>query len=460
MKRALERIRWSAVTAWHGRRERTLPWWPTARLDALRDRRLRAMIRHAYNTVPHYRDTMRERGLTPKDIGTAADLGKLPIVEGRELAAEPERFLSSVYAGRDTLMLTTTGTTGDFKSIHHDANAICVALAGGLRFRAVTERLIGRDPARTELSIAPPGGTSMLVHDYHRTHLLAALANRVAIDFVSIDQPVETLIAEINSRAPGVILSFGRLLGYVFRQAKERGLPIHRPQLVRYGGDPMFESDRRLIEEHYGIPVLSSYQSCEFLRIAHECERRDGFHVYSDHVVVRAVDADGRDVTSGEPGEAIVTNLVNRATVLLNYRLGDRIALGAAPCQCGRTTPLIVALDGRSDDFLVRRNGEPVHESIVLRRLYETPQLVKAEVVQHALDRVVARIVIADEAEPFAVAGAIGAALAQLLDHPDSRTIAVSVVADLPPGPGGKFRALTSHCSPVPPRGTPRVKPA
>ena len=446
MRSALRRVRWSAVTAWCGRHEHTLPWWPPARLAALRDRRLRAMVRHAYTTVPHYRETMRAHGLAPADIATAADLAKLPLVDDRELAEAPERFLSSRYAGRDTLLLTTTGTSGHYKEIHHDPAAVCAALAGGARMRAVVVALAGHGGRLRELAIAPPQGTLVAVREYHRTHLLAALADHAPVDVVSLDQPVAVLIAQINARAPEVVGSFGRMIGRVFREAHARGLPIHRPCLVRYGGEPIAEADRRLIEEHYGVPVLSSYQSCEFLRIAHQCERRSGFHLYTDQVVVRTVDDAGRDVAPGEPGEAVVSSLVNRATVLLNYRLRDRLVLGAAPCPCGRTTPVIAAIDGRSDDMLVAADGEAVHESIVLRRLYGVPGLVRIAVTQFAVDRVEAKVVVAHGAERAAIAVAIRGALAHLLRHADARGIAVEVVADLPAGPGGKFRALVSHC--------------
>ena len=49
----------------------------------------------------------------------------------------------------------------------------------------------------------------------------------------------------------------------------------------------------------------------------------------------RVADAEGRTVPVGSEGEVIVSNLHNQATVLLNYRLGDRGALAAAPCLCG-----------------------------------------------------------------------------------------------------------------------------
>jgi len=434
---------WSAKAAWHGRHERTLPWWPAERLAELQDHRARAIVAHACATVPYYRDAMHSRGLRPADFRTAADLAKLPLVGGAELAAAPERFLSSAFTGKDTLLLDTTGTTGHYKQIRHDPNAVVAALAAGGRRRAVMASVPGPRKRGRPLVIVPPRGTNAAVRDYHRAHLLSALIDRFEPDFLSFDRPFTELVAEVNRLEPDVIVTFGRFAGYLYRRALEAGIAIHAPRLIWYGGDAMSEADRRLIEERHGVPVFSSYQSCEFLRIAFQCERREGFHVSTDHVAVRVVDEDGRDVAFGTPGEVVISNLVNRATVLLNYRLGDRVTLGEGPCACGRTLPVISALDGRSEDLLIRADGERVHESLVLRRVYGVPGLSNVELVQHAPDRVDANMVIAPGADAAHAVAGLRIALDELLGHPAGLEVGVSVVDEIPAGPGGKFRAVT-----------------
>jgi phenylacetate-CoA ligase len=433
---------WSAMAAWHGRHERTLPWWPAERLAALQDRRARAIVAHAYATVPYYRDAMRSRNLRPADFRTAADLAKLPLVGGAELAA-PERFLSSAFVGQDTLLLDTTGTTGHYKQIRHDPNAVVAALAAGGRRRAVTASVPGPRRRGRSLVIVPPRGTNASVRDYHRAHLLEALIGRFGPDFLSFDRPFTELVAEINRLEPDVIVTFGRFAGYLYRRALEAGIPIHAPRLIWYGGDAMAEADRRLIEERHGVPVFSSYQSCEFLRIAFQCERRQGFHVSMDHVALRVVDESGRDVAPGTPGEVVISNLVNRATVLLNYRLGDRVTVAGEPCACGRTLPVLASLEGRREDLLVRADGERVHESLVLRRLYGVPGLSNVEVVQQALDRIDANMVIAPGADAAQSVAELRIALAELLGHPAGLEVGISVVDEIRAGPGGKFRAVT-----------------
>ena len=53
----------------------------------------------------------------------------------------------------------------------------------------------------------------------------------------------------------------------------------------------------------------------------------------------------------------MVSNLVNRGTVLLNYRLGDVAAKLDGRCACGRTLPMMSFLEGRSDEWILEHLG-------------------------------------------------------------------------------------------------------
>ena len=52
--------------------ERRLPWWPIERIERIQGRRVRSMVRHAYESVPFYREEMRRLGLTPADFQARA----------------------------------------------------------------------------------------------------------------------------------------------------------------------------------------------------------------------------------------------------------------------------------------------------------------------------------------------------------------------------------------------------
>ena len=55
-------------------------WFEPERLREHQEERLRIVIRHAYATVPYYRDLMDDAGLRPDDIRSLDDLPRLPIL--------------------------------------------------------------------------------------------------------------------------------------------------------------------------------------------------------------------------------------------------------------------------------------------------------------------------------------------------------------------------------------------
>jgi phenylacetate-CoA ligase len=156
---------------------------------------------------------------------------------------------------------------------------------------------------------------------------------------------------------------------------------------VTYGADAIPQADRRIIEEHLGIPVVSTYQAIEALRIGFQCEARQGFHISTDQVAVRVMDSAGGDVAPGGRGELILSNLTNRAMVVINYRLGDLVTLAARPCSCGRTLPLIQNIDGRLDDLIARPDGTRLHALSILPSLQSIDGVQQVQVVQEELDK-------------------------------------------------------------------------
>jgi phenylacetate-CoA ligase len=222
------------------------------------------------------------------------------------------------------------------------------------------------------------------------------------------------------------------------------GTPVHRPKVISYGGDAMLKPDRRIIEEEYGIPIISRYQACEALNIAWQCEIGSGFHISTDQVALRIVDAAGRTLAPGNTGEVVISNLINRGTVLLNYRLGDRAQLSETSCRCGRKSPAIVGLDGRTEDLVLLPDGEAVHESDLLSTLYAVPGVMQVQVTQLGLSRFLIRVVASGDRE--AVRTGVAAAFLLLLGNPQGVELEVVAADVIPQDRSGKFRSVICHC--------------
>lgn len=206
----------------------------------------------------------------------------------------------------------------------------------------------------------------------------------------------------------------------------------------------MADADRSLIEEQLGIAVFSFYQAAEALRIAFQCEQRQGLHVSIDQVAVRAIDSNGRDVEPGGSGEIVISNLVNRATVLLNYRLGDAVTLGHGPCPCGRSLPMLARVEGRADDLLLLPDGSSVHALGVLNGLQAVPGVVQIQVIQEELRRFRLLVVCDDSAHSASADAPLRSAFALRLG--EDAKLDIEHVPTIPPDSGGKVRATISRC--------------
>jgi phenylacetate-CoA ligase len=165
--------------------------------------------------------------------------------------------------------------------------------------------------------------------------------------FFSPERPFDEVVSQMNTVKPQVVFSYGSYAEEFFRFLADRRHQIALPKVWMYGGDMLSETGRELMEKNFGCIVYATYQTVETGKIGFQCERREGFHLNIDLSPIRLIDESGQTVEPGQRGEVVVSNLYNRAMVLLNYRLGDFGVLATKPCPCGRNLPLLEKLGGR-----------------------------------------------------------------------------------------------------------------
>jgi phenylacetate-CoA ligase len=437
---------WNAFTLWHLRDEKRLPYRPPEELLAIQNRRVKAIVAHAYDTVPYYRQAMDDVGLRPRDFRTADDLAILPIHTGAQLARDPVRFKSSRYSKAQTITLQSSGTSGHPKRIEYDPAALFIALAHGHRQRLVLARFLGRTFGYREMDAVRSAGSSVILRNFYDAYSWTPRGMDLKRRILSAEESLESNIAHINAFKPDVIRGYATYIGAIFRRAHERNLALSSPKVVAYGSDRLSDFDRQLIESEFGVRVTSTYQAVEALRIAFQCELSQGFHISLDDVAVRVVDADGKSLGPGGTGEIVISNLTNRATVLLNYKLGDVVTLSTSTCACGRTLPTLQRIDGRSDDLVVFADGRVIHSLVVLQGLRTVHGVVQLQLVQEALRHFSLRAVCAEQIDWQQARRDFDGVLRGLFG--DDIILDLQRVETIAPEPGGKVRAVISRCPP------------
>ncbi len=173
---------------------------------------------------------------------------------------------------------------------------------------------------------------------------------RPGMGYMLVSEPVEQTVAELNRLRPDVIRGSGTYFEALFRSIDARGLRFEPPKVVVCAGDAITGEGKALIEERFGACVIERYAAIESFKIAFTCERREAYHLHDDLCHVRFVG-----------GELVLTNLVNRGTVLINYRIGDLGRPLGGRCACGRGLPLLAGLEGRVSTVLELADGTLVH---------------------------------------------------------------------------------------------------
>ncbi len=419
-----------------------LPYLPREQLCAIRDERVRQIVRYAAETVPFYRDFFASQDIDPGDIRTAEDLEQLPLISKEVVRLQPERFVSTSMLGREAVPFDTSGTTTVPQTIYHDKPSILLDSAHNERGRQVRRKLLGTVLGLRSMIIVRSAGTVHKVRAAQRTaRLNLGLRQRMS---VAITEPIDTVIAAINAYRPHVINGYGSYLEMLFRTVKARGIKMHRPRLIAYSADSMTGAGRRLIEEEFSVPVLSGYTAVEAFKIGFSCEERTGLHLHDDLTHVRIVGPDGQNVPIGHKGRVVISNLVNRGTVLLNYQMNDLAALSGEKCPCGRTLRLLSDLEGRVEDIITLADGSLVDPRSVSNVLLGLEAVLQYQLIQHEPALFELRLAAIDEGTFRVTSPTVVDSLQRLLG-PSARIKAVYYADRLPTGPGDKFRAVISH---------------
>lgn len=210
--------------------------------------------------------------------------------------------------------------------------------------------------------------------------------------------------------------------------------------------EPVSDMQRELISEAFQCPVRETYGSAEIVAAASECEQ-GGLHLWPEVGLIELLDGQ-ESVRQGETGELVCTGLLNADMPLIRYRIGDRATVrdgSLGPCACGRTLPLIQAIEGRTDDVLYTMDGRKVGR---LDPVFKADiPILEAQIVQETLERIRVRYVPAHNFTSTAAENIRQA----LVDRMGQVEVILERVDEIPREANGKFRSVIRRI-PVPSR--------
>ncbi len=163
----------------------------------------------------------------------------------------------------------------------------------------------------------------------------------------------------------------------------------------------LFENDRQLLRESFGVQVIKEYGASEFGVIAFENENQNWL-LNNLTLYTEVVDENGKPWDFGQEGDLVVTSLDNKAHPFIRYKIGD-VGILSQPKRDNRQT--LEKLTGRTNVFAVLPSGKKVP---ALSFYYVTKSVIdnngnvkELKVVQEKINQFLIRYVADQELNPF-----------------------------------------------------------
>jgi phenylacetate-coenzyme A ligase PaaK-like adenylate-forming protein len=323
--------------------------WPRERLDAYTREAMAAVVAHARDRSPFHAARITDDAvpaMTKADLMANWD----QIVTDRRITlARAEAHLDALDGdclldGRYRLMASggTSGTRGVFL---YDRDEWRTLLAGLLRGADLLER-----PKRPGWKIA----TLLAPSPIHSTWRFAASSDIGLYRVCRIDPRTshDEQLAALQGFGPDEISGYPSALAPLAVAQLDGRLAI-APRLISTAGEVRTPEVTRVLEQAWNTTPHNLYGTTEGGVFGIDCTAHAGIHISEDLILPEILDAEGRPVADGEPGERLlITSLVGRTLPLIRYELGDVVCATREPCACGRTLLRITELQGRRDDAL------------------------------------------------------------------------------------------------------------
>ena len=357
-------------------------WLSPDELRARSEQRLAALLEHAAEHVPFYRDLYRDHGLAPYDLRTIEDLQALPVMTKSDYRRHPpSHFLAENVPSHRRLERTTSGSTGEPFRFTLDRQAMPLIFASHLFY----DSWFGLNPFDRYLRImspptppSPDPGDPWSVRARRKIReQLQARYERLTQERISVLEvgraQAEQVRGRIEAFRPQYVMGYTAALTTIASELLRADLRLSFPLgAVVTIAETLSPDRRRVIEEYFRAPIIDRYGLREIGSWSGQTCALSGeqFHLNTELSVGEFLRDDGSPVSPGETGRVVLTDLLNYASPLIRYDTGDLAVGGSAGCACGRGFPLFGPIQGRSQECLSTPSGKSISPVVLGQYLF------------------------------------------------------------------------------------------
>lgn len=410
--------------------------WTSAQWQSWLEEKLAFVLNRAAKQVPYYRDQWAGRRRAG-DRTSPEYLANWPVLNKEALRQAPQAFLAEDCDPKSMYYEHTSGTTG--KPLHIWLSKSTVQAWFAL-FEARARRWYGisRDDRWAIL-----GGQLVAPVEQRKPPFWVwnAALNQLYLSAYHLrPENIPAYIEAIRRYEVTYLLGYPSGLYRLAQEALEQRLDVPPLKVAIGNAEPLLDHQREALTTVFQCPVRETYGMAEIAAAASDCERHS-LHIWPEagYIEVLADEAD-TPVSRGTPGRLIATGLMNADMPLIRYETGDRTKLAKGGCDCGRTLPVLAAIEGRVDDVVITRDGRHIGR---LDPVFKADLPVReAQIIQENLDLI--RVLYVPTLAYTARDGEV--LVRRIQDRTgSSMQVILEPVKEIPRTANGKFRAVISN---------------
>jgi phenylacetate-CoA ligase len=366
-------------------------WWKPKDLEEFQNKKLRALIDHSYKNVPYYHDLFKAQSLDYRDIRTTRDLGKLPVIDKLDIINNRDKFLTKDVSDNELIRESTSGSSGTPFEYVIDKGTLSASRAIGLRSWGFSGYEIGD-------KLVTIAGSALLPHKMSFLKKITFKANRnlPLSSFALNDERVAGYADKILDFKPKFIrghpYSVSRIAKFLLADEK---IDLEL-KAVMTTAEKLYDRERKLISESFNCEVFDQCGCNDGGENLCECGEHSGYHIGVERSIHEFIDESGEQVSSGETGQIILTDLWNYSMPFIRYNAGDLAIPIDDLCPCERGLPLVKAVIGRRTEQLLLSDGSLL-PGLTLTDIFEEEnianKIVEYQIVQEKMDKFLINIV-------------------------------------------------------------------
>lgn len=405
--------------------------WSLERLQAHQNEELARLLDHTATRIPYYREQWTQRrkkgDRSPWDV-----LGNWPVLRKEEIRQNPKAF---VDPNAHCLFIEhTSGSTGTPLTLYHSRETLhswyALHAARVLQWNGVS--------LNNKWGII--GGQMIVPFSQHKPPFWVwnhALHQLYLSSYHISQRNVTAYVEAIEHHKIDYLLGYPSSLTALSNFAQELKLKIPPMKVIISNAEPLFDYQRESISKAFCCPVVDTYGMSELVCGASECGK-GSLHLWPEAGFVQILnDTDDTILPPQTTGRIICTGLLNFDMPLIRYETGDRGSLNSQPCACGRTLPIIEAIDGRMDDIIVTADGRRLGR---LDPIFKTDIPIReAQIIQEDIETIRVKFVPDTGYDHDKLLSD------RLHERLGDMELIFEQVESIPRGANGKFRAVISR---------------